>query len=340
MRATKALLCGWLFVTGSAMAQSAIRYDAAQHVWQITAGEMSYVLGVNDKQALQTIYWGQKIDAASSFPQPRELPEVASFDPPIATTPIEYTGWGGGLPYEPTLKVSFPDGNRSLQLVYVDGKVAGDELEITVKDALAPIFVHLFYHAYPEGIVARWSRIENRGPKTVTIEQASSATWNLPARSTYDLSTLTGRWGGEWQLQTEALHPGAVVLESRRGSTSQQANPWFSIGSHGETTETSGPVWFGELGWSGSWRINVEQIHSHAVRITGGYNPFDFAWPLAAGQSLETPKFYAGYTGGGNGEASRILHRFQRGAGPPPATHTQTSPGHLQLLGSNRVQRR
>jgi len=306
----------------SAHAQSSIHFDPTQHVWNLSAGAMSYVLGVNDHQALQTIYWGARLHPSATFPQPRQLPEAASFDPGIASTPLEYPGWGGGLPYEPALKISFLDGNRSLQLEFVDAKVTADELEITTKDALAPVFVHLHYHPYPEGVLARWSTIENRGKDTITVEQAGSATWNLPANRNYELSSLTGRWGAEWQLETEALHPGINVLESRRGSTSHQSNPWFAIATRGETTETSGPVWFGELGWSGSWRISVEQTHADRVRITGGYNPFDFAYPLAPGQSLETPKFYAGYTTSGHGEASRILHRFQRAEilpqRPPP----------------------
>ncbi len=312
MRRVGLIFSGWIITLGSAAAQSSIRYDGSQHVWQISSGEMTYVLGVNDHKALQTIYWGPKLDNRASFVTPGQLPEVASFDPGLASTPLEYVGWGGGLPYEPSLKVSFPDGNRSLQLEFVDAKVTGEELEITMKDALAPVYVRLFYHSYAEGVLARWSHIENRGKEKITIEQAESAAWNLPSRTTYELSSLTGRWGAEWQLQTAALHPGIVVLESRSGSTSHQANPWFAIGSHGETTENAGPVWFGELGWSGSWRISVEQTHADRVRITGGYNPFDFSYPLAAGESLDTPKFYAGYTAKGNGEASRILHRFER----------------------------
>ena len=312
MRRFMGLLSVWIMAVPYTVGQSAIQYDAAQQVWQISVGEMSYVLGVNDKKALQTIYWGPKLEKGANFTTPKQLPETASFDPGVATTPLEYVGWGGGLAYEPTLKVSFPDGNRSLLLEYVESKANRDELEITLKDSLAPVYVTLFYHASPEGILARWSRVENRGKDKIVIEQAESATWNLPPRTTYELSSLTGRWGAEWQLQTEALHAGAVVLESRRGSTSHQANPWFAIGSHGETTEDAGPVWFGELGWSGSWRITVEQTHADRVRITGGTNPFDFAYPLAAGESLETPRFYAGYTSKGQGEASRILHRFQR----------------------------
>jgi alpha-galactosidase len=57
--------------------------------------------------------------------------------------------------------------------------------------------------------------------------------------------------------------------------------------------------------------MTVEETALHLVRVTGGYNPFDFHWVLKAGDKLETPKFYVGYTDRGNGEASRIEHRFQ-----------------------------
>ena len=71
-------------------------------------------------------------------------------------------------------------------------------------------------------------------------------------------------------------------------------------------------MWFGALGWSGSWRITVEQTAMQQVRVTGGFNPFDFGYRLKPGEQLETPPFYGGFTNGGFGEASRILHRFER----------------------------
>jgi alpha-galactosidase len=66
------------------------------------------------------------------------------------------------------------------------------------------------------------------------------------------------------------------------------------------------------LGWSGSWRITVEQTAMQQVRVTGGFNPFDFGYRLKPGEQLETPPFYGGYTSKGMGEASRTLHRFER----------------------------
>ena len=32
------------------------------------------------------------------------------------------------------------------------------------------------------------------------------------------------------------------------------------------------------------------------IRVTGGYNPFDFAYRLAPGEQLATPVFYGGYS--------------------------------------------
>ena len=75
--------------------------------------------------------------------------------------------------------------------------------------------------------------------------------------------------------------------------------------------EDHGEVWFGALGWSGSWRITVEQDQLDAVRVTGGFNPFDFGYVLQPGETLETPVFYGGYATNGLGGASRLLHRYE-----------------------------
>ena len=301
-----------LCAASTATAQTAIREDRAAKQWYLDAGKQSYVIGVNDEGMLQSLYWGPKLAPDAHLPAAKMHEERASIDPPIGTTPLEYPAWGAGLYTEAALKANSPNGDRTLVLQYESATVTGnDGLEVVLKDATEPLRVHLYYRAYPEGMLARWSRIENAGTQPFGIEQAASATWNLPQGTGYQHSWLTGMWGAEWQLHTEPLQTGISMIESRKGSTSHQANPWFAIGKTGETTEEAGPVWFGQLGWSGSWRMSVEDTSLHLVRVTAGYNPFDFHYDLKPGESLETPKFYAGYTDGGNGEASRIEHRFQ-----------------------------
>lgn len=307
------LLCSLFAAANLSVAQSSIRYDAGKQQWTIEAGEMSYILGVNNDRMLQALYWGHRLSADASLPVALAAKDRSSFDAEVSSTPLEYPGWGKGLYTEPALKITFADGSRTLVLRYDGYKQAGDLLEITLRDTVQPVFVHLYYQSYPsQGILARWSHIENRGEEVVTLEQAESATWNLPAGRDYERSWLTGQWAGEWQLHTAPVQTGAAILESTRGSTSHQTNPWFAIGRKSETSEEAGPVWFGELAWSGSWRIAVEDTSLDQVRVTGGYNPFDFTYKLAKGESLETPRFYAGFTTHGNGEASRMLHRFQR----------------------------
>jgi alpha-galactosidase len=94
----------------------------------------------------------------------------------------------------------------------------------------------------------------------------------------------------------------------------------------GETDENHGPVWFGELAWSGSWRFTIERTSFDQCRVVGGLNPFDFSYRLAPGESLETPQFFAGFTDGGLGEASGILHRFQLEHVLPGRPHPRTRP--------------
>jgi alpha-galactosidase len=289
---------------------SNVRFDAGTQVFRLDGGGVSYVFGVNTRGELQQLYWGGRLGAADSFPQAKPMPEWASFDSSYTNTPQEYVGWGAGLFNEPALKVTFADGNRDLVLHYESHVATGHGFDVVLKDIARPIFVTLHYEMDPaSGILARSATIENRGTDAVTVEQAAAAAWALPAGH-YTLNYLTGRWAGEWTLNQEPVLHGARVIESRRGSTGHQANPWFALQS-GEPDENHGDVWFGALGWSGSWRITVEQDQLDAVRVTGGFNPFDFGYVLKAGEKLETPVFYGGYAHDGLGGASRLLHRYE-----------------------------
>jgi alpha-galactosidase len=289
----------------------------AQQVFRLDGGDATYAFGVNERGDLEPLYWGGRLGPHDSIPAAHSFPELASFDPPNTTTPQEYAGWGGGLYTEPALKVSFADGNRDLVLRFLAARQAdAGRLEVQLKDISREIYVTLRYAMDPvSGILARQASIENREQQPVLVEQAAAAQWTLPP-ARYALTYLTGRWGGEWTLNQELIGGGARVLESRRGTTGHQANPWFAISRlapSGPATpsETHGEVWFGALAWSGSWRITVDRTVFENVRVTGGFNPFDFGYKLNPGEHLETPIFYGGYSPNGLGGASRLLHRFE-----------------------------
>ena len=305
------LVALFLMLASPLAAQSArVTFDAASKVFRLDGGNISYVFGVNPRGELQQVYWGGRLAETDGIPQPQPMKEWASFDNSYTNTPEEYAGWGAGLFVEPALKITFADGNRDLVLHYESHTTTPNGVDVVLKDISRKLFVTLHYSIDPtSGILARSATIENREAQPVTIEQAAAAAWALPA-GLYTLNYLTGRWAGEWTLNQEPVRHGARLIESRRGSTSHQANPWFAIQA-GEPNEDQGEVWFGALAWSGSWRITVEQDQLDAVRITGGFNPFDFGYVLHPGQSLETPIFYGGYSSHGLGGASRLLHHFE-----------------------------
>ena len=298
------LLAFLLILTGAAACaqdavEASVSFDATNKMFRLDGGSVTYAFGINNR--------GELLAASDTLPEPRGI----GFSDEINDAPQEFPGWGGGTLDEPALKATFPDGNRDLVLHYVSHKISGNSLGVTLRDISRDIFVNLKYTMDPAtGILARSATIENKTNTKVLLEQVAAASWNLAAGTDYSMRYLAGRWGGEFQLESEKIEPGEIVLESRRGSTGHQSSPWFAI-ERGAATETDGKVWFGALAWSGSWRITVEQDPLRQVRITGGFNPFDFGYQLAPGESLETPVFYAGFTTTGFGEASRLMHRYE-----------------------------
>jgi alpha-galactosidase len=307
--------------------EATIRFDKATQVFRIDAADTSYILGINENKLVQTLYWGKRLPAGDSFPPAHSDPGMSSFDASNNTTQQEFVAWGGGLYIEPDLKVTFPDGNRDLVLHYVSHSIDGNQLVIVMKDISREVFVKLHYQAdEATGIVRRSAEVENRTSDPLTVEQIASGTWNLPRGTDYRLRYLTGRWAGEWALHEQPVQPGKTLLESRRGSTGDQNNPWFAIDKNGANDQDSGDIWFGALGWSGSWQISIEQDQVQQVRITGGPNSFDFGYRLASGAKLQSPYFYAGYSHDGIGSASRLLHRFELGSLLPHAPSPKLRP--------------
>lgn len=293
----------------AAHAPAAVRWLPEKQLWLLDTDHTTYAFGFNERKQLQHVHWGARVSRPDDF-APVKAPRDYAFETSEGMTPDEYPGWGGMRYDEPALKVTFADGARDVVLRYVSHEIKGETLAVRLKDIRQDLFVTLLYTVHPSNdLIERHSKIENRTKGTVLLESAQSAVWPLPAGNNYRLSYLAGRWGGETQLIREPMVPGKRILESRRGNTSHQFNPWFAIDAN--ATETGGPVWFGALAWSGNWKMAVEQTSNFFVRVTGGFNDFDFGYNLAPGESLETPLFYGGYAAHGFGEASRTLHRFE-----------------------------
>ena len=303
--------CFLLLAAPVLLAQTRIEYSEQKKVWLLHTDSSAYALGVNPRGELETLYWGGPVWRIADIAGATGGRGQSSFDPAQSNIREEFPGWGGTRYLEPSVKITRANGQRELVLHYSAHAITGDDLKIVMKDLSDDIFVTLNYHVYgAEGIIRKSAVLLNKSKQEIHVESMQSGTWSVPHGEGYRLSYVTGRWAAESQLTREAIHTGTKVLESRKGHTSHNFNPWFAI-DDGSASEETGRVWFGALGWSGNWRIAVEQTPYSQVRVTGGLNTFDFAQPLKPGESLESPPFYGGYAADGFGGMSRRMHRFE-----------------------------
>src|SRR5438270_171383 len=97
-----------------------ITFNAERKLFFLSTSGSTYVLGVNERNELQTVYWGAPIARQADFPAAHSTPDRSSFDPSQTRTREEYPAWGGTRFSEPALKITRADGNRDVVLVYKD----------------------------------------------------------------------------------------------------------------------------------------------------------------------------------------------------------------------------
>lgn len=300
---------------GKAGESPSISFDTKRKVFLFQTDHSSYAFGTASNGTLINLYWGGKLRDANDVPEPGD---THYFQQPHGFTHgrygrYEYPAATSDFFLEPCLKIEAPAQLVNLKFVYNSHKVHGDHLQLVLKAADYPLYATLHYRVYPSlDLIDRSVEVQNRGKETVVIDNIQSAVWYVPHTQQYRLTHIAGNWGSEWLVHREPLGPGEKVLESRNGISGHHHVPFFSLDQDGLATEKSGTVWFGTLQWSGDWKMIIEQDPNDQVRVSGGYNDYDFALELAPGESHTTPVFTAGFTRGGFGEASRILHRYQR----------------------------
>ena len=292
-----------------------ITYDVERKVFLLQTDRSSYAFGLASNVGFVSLHWGGRLTNIDDVPEPWEThylhrPHSRVF---MRYNRFEYPTNRAGDFLASCLKVEKPEKLVDLRLTFVSHKIEGDHLQVELKAKDYPFYVVLHYEVYPEfDLINRWVEVKNQGAEEILIENIQSAIWYLPHQHKYRLTHIAGHWGGEWRLCEELLEQGEKILESRTGISGHHHVPYFALDQDGLATEKSGTVWFGRLQWSGSWKMNIEQTLTSQVRVSGGYNDFDFALELAPGESHSTPVFTAGFTRGGFGEASRLLHRYQK----------------------------
>lgn len=283
-----------------------IRFDEEPNRWTLTTEKSSYQVILSNDNHLVPGYFGP-LSGERLFEVPRyRRPEEAE-------TFREIPYRGGFVNMNPGLEVIFPDNNRELELVYSGyetGELDGYPfIRLDMKDVYYPFNVSSYIRVIPElDVYEKWMVLRNTGKEDILIENACSGSVLLPPDS-YDLIHLSGDWGREFFPRRTKLTSGLKSIYVRDVRSHQHAS-FFAVLPSKESSETSGPVWFGTVVWAGNWKIDCDVNRFERTQISGGINFWDTHQVLKGNSEFKTPKMVFGVSTDGTNGMSRRLHRY------------------------------
>ena len=196
---------------------------------------------------------------------------------------------------------------------YVESSSEATTLRVELSDPLTGLLVDLYYTIY-EGtdVIIRRSVVRNTTPSVVHLLGLASASIDFAASSLgYQLHSLSGSWARERHLTSRPLSLGTTSVESRRGASSHQHNP-FVIVSDGPYSEDRGEHFAVGLVYSGGFQAQAEMAQTGRVRLSMGLSSHNFDWVLQADQTFVSPEAVLVYSAHGAGHISRQMHKLIR----------------------------
>lgn len=306
-----------------------IHYDRNNAAFHLSNGRISYILKLfRDKYPVH-LYWGKAIGQVNTshfFELQKGMYEAHRRT--LELLPLEYPAYGNTDFRAPAYQVQMPDGStisdlqysshtmkpgkpllKGLPAAYVEKDDEAETLELVLRDEVSQLEVTLLYTIYRDfDAVTRSVRLSNKGPQNIRLLRAlSMSVHHLPGK--YDWIHLPGAWGRERELERYPLFTGMQSIESRRGSSSHQQNPFLALLEQ-DATEHSGQVYGLSLVYSGSFLGQIEVDHNKVVRLNMGINPFDFSWLLETNEEFQTPEAVMVYSDAGLNGMSQTYHRL------------------------------
>ncbi|SDY30990.1 alpha-galactosidase [Evansella caseinilytica] len=314
-----------------------INFCEKTQTFHLTAKNMSYLMQIVNDGYLAHLYWGRKINEYNHSNELRYADRAFSGNPKaedrtfsLDTLPQEYPAFGHTDYRSPAYHIQLENGTtvtdlrydsfniskgkprlEGLPSTYVEADEEAETLEVILKDSLIGLKVILMYTVYEKmNVITRSVRFENAGSSSLKLLKAASV--NVDFRDAdYDFLSLPGAWGRERHLARTELTPGIQSIESRRGASSHQQNPFMALAAK-EATEDHGDVYAFSFVYSGNFLGSVEVDQFDCSRVTMGINPFDFSWLLEPSQVFQTPEAVLVYSADGLGGMSRTFHELYR----------------------------
>lgn len=328
--------------------------DVSADVFRLQTAHTSYWFALTPHGQLEHLHYGRllPVQDPAALRVSRIVPygESVVYSPTdqaysLDAIPLEYSGIGQGDYRVSPCEILTTDGFDT-DFVYrghrvIDGVVdarpagahAGDAagiqtLEVDLVDARAGLELTLRYTVFADvDVITRRTILTNVGTDAAEIAHLASLQLDLTDLGDRDpvIRTFDGGWIHEAHAHERPVSSGLFVTGSTTGSSSNRHNPGLILRA-GDTGEDHGEAYAVNLVYSGSHRTSVERDAYGGIRVLTGIQPQAFRWPLAPGESFETPEAVLTYSDAGLGELSDRMHRFVRAHITPAAWRTRERP--------------
>ena len=247
----------------------------------------------------------------------------------LDTRLLEYSAYGTGDYRDYCLHAIYEDGSHVTDLRFVsyevkEGKYAleglpamyqGEEkaetLEITLRDEYKNLEVVLYYGVFEDlDVITRACKIVNQSEEQVRLLRAYSMGLDFDNKD-MDMLHFYGRHAMERKMERSPLQHGFQGVESRRGYSSHQQNP-FVILCKQDANEEYGWCYGASFVYSGNFSIQAEVSQTDLTRLTVGIQDTQFEFHLDSGESFTAPEVILSFSENGLGQLSRNYHKAIR----------------------------
>lgn len=187
----------------------------------------------------------------------------------------------------------------------------GQTLVVWLKDKLHKVKVGLYYTVFEDlPVILRHAEIANESSKPFVLDRAYSFCVDMPDKN-WEAVTLPGAHLRERFMERTKLSHGSFAVESKRGVSSGQMNPFMAI-ARKNTDEDQGECYGYNFVYSGDFVFKAQVEQNEELRIVGGINDYDFAWEVKPNEKFVTPEMVMVYSDKGLGGMSRAFHDLYR----------------------------
>lgn len=311
-----------------------IKFSPENKTFYLNTKNSSYIINILDNGLLCHKYYGASVaednmEYYNLFAKHEYTPNMIlnGYTFSKDNLPQEYPVFGRGDFRSPAVCVERPDGRCVNDLIYKSHEITAGvpkieglpyfnkntegtaTLKIVLTDCVSGFESALFYSVFEnEDAITRHTVITNTTDKSLKLRSADSLSVDFEAKE-FDFLTLRGAWARERHINRRSLSYGTTSIESRRGSSGHQHNPFAALISR-NTTEESGEAYGFALVYSGNFRISAEVDQFSSTRLQMGINPNGFTYVLSPGESFTTPQAVSVYSNSGLCGMSHSFHNM------------------------------